>query len=127
MTKDLEKEHIITASSFEAGPVTAQAKRTAAKPKKAEEDDLEEVAPKRSGSGSTSETDDEDVEGKEDDRNKEEDDDLDPDFEEFDLPKSKKGKAGKDSEEDDLKIEEDEEFKDLFNDGGRPDDDEEDF
>jgi hypothetical protein len=66
----------------------------------------------------------------------EEDDDWDPDFEEFDLPKSKVkktstggGAAGKKAgkeEEDDLGI--DDEFKDmdLFNDRGF-DDDEEDF
>ena len=56
----------------------------------------------------------------------ERDDDWDPDFEEFDLPKSRKGKAGKDAdEEEDFKIEEDDEFKDmdLFDDGGFDDDD----
>lgn len=63
---------------------------------------------------------------KDDDWNKSEDDEeWDPDFEEFDLPPSKKGPAKK-GEEDDFKIEEDEEFKDLFNDGGFDDDDEDD-
>ncbi|MFN2441002.1 MAG: hypothetical protein ABR503_17505, partial [Chitinophagaceae bacterium] len=72
--------------------------------------------------------DDDDVEEKPDDWEKPEEDDWDPDFEEFDLPKSKKAKSGKAGIEEDPKIEEDDEFKDLFNenDGGF-DDEEEDF
>ena len=60
----------------------------------------------------------------------EEEEEWDPDFEEFDLPKSKVKKAGggvkKGKEEDDLGI--DEEFKDLdlFNDSGF-DDEEDDY
>ena len=53
-----------------------------------------------------------------------------PDFEEFDLPKSKKGgsaKKGKGDDDDDFKIEEDDEFKDLFNDSGFDDEEEDDF
>ena len=60
-----------------------------------------------------------------------EEDDWDPDFEEFDLPKSKGKKAvggGKKAadEEEDFKVEDDE-FKDLFNDDAGFDDEEEDF
>ena len=60
----------------------------------------------------------------------EEEEEWDPDFEEFDLPKSKGKKAGgvagkkAADEEEDFKI--DDEFKDLFNDKGGYDDDEED-
>ena len=55
-------------------------------------------------------------------------DEWDPDFEEFDVPKSRKGGKKEGEEEEDFKFEEDEEFKDLdlFNDGGF-DDEEEDF
>jgi hypothetical protein len=67
--------------------------------------------------------DEEEVDEVEDDweKGEDEEDSWDPDFEEFDLPKSKKssgaGKKGADEEED-FKIEEDPEFKDLFS-GGR--------
>ena len=61
----------------------------------------------------------------------EEDDSWDPDFEEFDLPKSKKGGGKKEAdEEEDFKIEEDPEFKDLFSGGKRGsgfDDEDDDF
>ena len=69
---------------------------------------------------------------KDDDWGKEEEDDnWDPDFEEFDLPKSKGKKAvggGKKAadEEEDFKVEDDE-FKDLFNDDAGFDDEEDDF
>src|SRR6266496_4020036 len=66
------------------------------------------------------EDDDEDVAEAVDDWEKVEEDEWDPDFEEFDVPKSKAKKAGKKGadEEDDFKV--DEEFKDmdLFNEGG---------
>jgi DNA-directed RNA polymerase subunit delta len=58
----------------------------------------------------------------------EEEEEWDPDFEEFDLPKSrgKKAVGGKKvpEEEDDLKL--DDEFKDLFNDKDSYDDDDDD-
>ena len=59
----------------------------------------------------------------------EEEDEWDPDFDEFDIPKStKKGKAGKGDEEDDIKFDEDlNEFDDLFGDGGDDFDEEDDF
>jgi hypothetical protein len=67
------------------------------------------------------------------DDSEEEDDSWDPDFEEFDLPKSKKGGGKKEAdEEEDFKIEEDPEFKDLFGGSGRKgssdfDDEDDDF
>jgi hypothetical protein len=117
----------------------AQAKGKAAPKKKVEEDDEDiedEPAPKK-GKKSSADEDDEDGDGdadeKDDDWGKEEEEDAwDPDFEEFDLPKSKGkkaaggvGKKGADEEED-FKVEDDE-FKDLFNDDAGFDDDEEDF
>ncbi|MFW2476450.1 MAG: hypothetical protein ACN4EP_06025, partial [Sediminibacterium sp.] len=64
----------------------------------------------------------------------EEDDDWDPDFDEFDIPKSKGKKAGggkKKGEDDDDDFKLDEDFKefDLFNDknSGFDDDDDDDF
>ena len=63
----------------------------------------------------------------------EEDDDWDPDFDEFDIPKSKGKKAPgagkKKEEEDDFKLDEDFKEFDLFNDkpGGFDDDEEDDF
>lgn len=97
---------------------TAKAKGKAVDTTKSDEDDLEEV-PKK-GVSKNSEDEDDDVEV-EDDWEKA-DDELDPDFEEFDLPQSKKGDSKKGEEEDDIKIEDDEEFKDLFNEGSSFDD-----
>jgi hypothetical protein len=59
----------------------------------------------------------------------EEEEEWDPDFDEFDLPKSgkKAGKAGSD-EEDDTKVDEDlSEFDDLFGDSGDDFDDDDDY
>ena len=111
--------------------IIAQAKK-ASKPKvEGDDDDLddEEVAPKKSSKKSKTDEEDDDDDVDDDNWDKEEDEEeWDPDFEEFDLPKSKKGKGGKGGDEDDFKIEEDDEFKDmdLFNDSGF-DDEEEDF
>ena len=78
--------------------------------------------------------DDEDVDEKDDDWEKPEegDDDWDPDFDEFDIPKSKGKKAAvpgkkKAEEEDDFKIDEDFKEFDLFNDKDEFDDEEDDF
>jgi stringent starvation protein B len=90
--------------------------------RKKEEDEVEE--------------DDDDADAADDDEDDwddedEDDDEWDPDFDEFDLPKSsKKGsRKGDDEEEEDLKIDEDlTEFDDLFGDGGDDfDDDDDDF
>lgn len=83
-----------------------------------DEEDEEEDAPAEEG-----DEDDWDEEGEE------EEDEWDPDFDEFDLPKSTKKGGGKgDEEEEDLKIDEDlNEFDDLFGDGGDDFDDDDDF
>jgi len=76
--------------------------------------------------------DDADVDEVDDWEKPEEDDSWDPDFEEFDLPKSKakkSGTAGKKAgkgDEDDLAMDEDFKDMDLFNDSGI-DDDEDDY
>ena len=114
----------------------SQAKGKASKKKVEEDDDdeLDEETPKKSAKKSKSDDDDDDDAADEDDDdwNKDEEEDAwDPDFEEFDLPKSKGKKApgvGKKAaeEEEDFKVEDDE-FKDLFNDGAIDDDEDEDF
>ncbi len=119
--------------------------KTAAKSKKQlDDDDLDineiEPSPKKTLKGSAKnqveDNDEEDIDAEEevDSRIKVEDEDSwDPDFEEFDLPKSKSSKkvsggkkGGKEEEEDDFKL--DDEFKDMF---GKPssksEDDEDDF
>lgn len=110
----------------------AQAKGRSPK-KKSEDDDLgdEEATPKKSGKSSKEEDDDGDDDIEDDNWNKDEaeDEEWDPDFEEFDLPKSKGKKAVGGAkkgaeEEEDFKV--DDEFKDLFNDGASLDEDEED-
>ena len=111
----------------------AQAKGRSPKKKSEEDDDLgeEEAPPKKSGKSSKEEDDDDDDDVEDDNWNKDEaeDEEWDPDFEEFDLPKSKGKKAVGGAkkgaeEEEDFKV--DDEFKDLFNDGGNLDEDEED-
>ena len=111
----------------------AQAKGRSPKKKSDDDDDLgdEEVAPKKSGKSSKEEDEDDDDDVEDDNWNKDEaeDEEWDPDFEEFDLPKSKGKKAVGGAkkgaeEEEDFKV--DDEFKDLFNDGGSLDEDEED-
>ena len=122
-------EEILSETSV-ADLLIAQAKGRAPKKKAEEEDDMddeeEETAPKKSTKKGADEDDDDD-DDVDDAEPVEGDDDWDPDFEGFDLPKSRKGKGGKEEEEEDFKIEEDEEFKDLFNDSGTIDDEEEDF
>jgi DNA-directed RNA polymerase subunit delta len=111
----------------------AQAKGRSPKKKSEEDDDLgdEEAPPKKSGKSSKEEDDDDDDDVEDDNWNKDEaeDEEWDPDFEEFDLPKSKGKKAVGGAkkgaeEEEDFKV--DDEFKDLFNDGASLDEDEED-
>lgn len=109
----------------------AQAKGRSPKKKTEDEDDDldEEVAPKKGGKKAADDDDDidddDDFDGEEDD-----DDNWDPDFEEFDVPKSKKGKGkAEEEEDDDFKIEEEEDFSDMdpFTGGSGFDDDEEDY
>ncbi len=51
----------------------------------------------------------------------EEEEEWDPDFDEFDVPKSRTGKSNSKEEGDDLNFDEDEEFNDLFDDQGLDD------
>jgi hypothetical protein len=109
----------------------SQAKGKSSKKKvEDDDDDLVDEEPKKSAKSSKSDDDDDVVEEGDVDWNKVEVDDAwDPDFEEFDLPKSKGKKApgvAKKAEEEDFKVEDDE-FKDLFNDGALDDDEEDDF
>lgn len=107
------------------------AKGRSPKTKTEDEDELDDDAPARPGKASKDDDDDSDVDEKEDDWNKEDEaDSWDPDFEEFDLPKSKGKKApgtskGGVEEEEDFKV--DEEFKDLFAGGSVDDDEDDDF
>ena len=103
-------------------------KKSSAKPKKAgQEDDfgLEDAneTPRKSLAVKSSGEDDDDIvdEIEEDDDNLskgEEDEDWDPDFNEFDLPKSsKKSSLGKSSKNSDDDYKMDDEFRDLFGSG----------
>lgn len=111
----------------------AQAKGRSPKKKSEDDDDLgdEEDPPKKSGKTSKEDDEDDDDDVEDDNWNKDEaeGEEWDPDFEEFDLPKSKGKKAVGGAkkgaeEEEDFKV--DDEFKDLFNDGASLDEDEED-
>jgi hypothetical protein len=102
--------------------------------KKAEEDDLDDDdddVPAKGGKAAKDDDDDADVDEKDDDWNKDDAEDTwDPDFEEFDLPKSKGKKAPGSptkgvEEEEEFKV--DEEFKDLFAGGSLDDDEDDDF
>jgi hypothetical protein len=121
-------------------------KKNSPKPKKSlEEDDIDEpdddeetvsVSKKagKPGASSKPKKEDDDEDGGEDEGPDEwekpvEEDEWDPDFEEFDVPKSKIKKAdtgGKKAVDDDFAFEDDE-FKDLFNDKDYDDDEEEDY
>ena len=64
----------------------------------------------------------------EDEWEKSEDDDYDPDFEEFDVPKSgAKKSSSKKSKDDDFEIEDDFKSLDLFDENNDLDDDDDDF
>ena len=125
------------ATPKKANASDAAAKKTSTKPAKQlddAEDDLEETdepklkAGKKAGGIKSKSIDDDDIDAvddiddEEDTHHKlEESDDWDPDFAEFDLPKSsaKKGGIPKKSpkdDDDDFKV--DDEFKDLFGGGG---------
>jgi len=121
-------------------------KKTSPKVKKQEEDDDDDeegepAKPKASkkavkGLSGKDDEDDDDVEEVEDEWEKVEEDDWDPDFDEFDLPKSKTKKASpgtgaprkkeKSAGDDDLGIDDDFKEMDLFNESSF-DDDEDDF
>lgn len=107
--------------------VTAQAKSKGAK--KVEEGDLDDdEVPAKKGATKKGVDDEDDIED-DDNSDVEDDDDWDPDFDEFDVPKSKRGKGGKEEEEEeDFKPEEDADLKELdpFSGGGGFDDEEDD-
>lgn len=105
--------------------IIAQAKVKGAARKKVEEDDLDDDVPAK-GAGKKGVDDEDDLD--DDDGSDVEDDDWDPDFDEFDVPKSRGGKGKEEDEEEDFKPEEDEDLKelDLFSDSAL-DDEEDDF
>ena len=124
-------------------PEKPAAKKPSTKPKKqleGEEDEIEEEVEEdnlkaNSRKGKAAPVSKKDVDGEEDEEAEEvldewekpeEEEEWDPDFEEFDIPKSKGKKSGKAAagEEEDFKFE-DEEFKDLFGDKTFDDDDDE--
>jgi DNA-directed RNA polymerase subunit delta len=129
-----------------SAPEKDSAKKTSAKPKKqteeGDDDDLDgddEIVSTTSRKGAKAtvakkakgdDDDDDDAGGDEvpDEWEKpEEEEEWDPDFEEFDLPKSTvKKTGGKKGEEDDFKFEDDE-FKDLLGDKNYDDDEEDDY
>jgi DNA-directed RNA polymerase subunit delta len=80
-------------------------------------------------SKSVNDDDDVVVEIKDDWEKADDDEDYDPDFEEFDFPKSKikKPSAKKGKSDEDFDLNEDFRDLDLFNDGADTDDDEDDF
>lgn len=97
-----------------------------AKPKKAADDeevDATKVEPKpKKATGKGSEDEEEtDEEEKEDDWNKDDDENWDPDFDEFDIPsKGSTKKAGKSSDDEVYKLEDDfSEFDNFGGSGGR--------
>ena len=104
-----------------------------------DDDALEDVAPVKKGKSSAGKRksdpdgdrdDDDEVDEVEDDWEKTEEEDYDPDFEEFDIPKSKTKKAPlkKGKGEDDFELDDDFKEMDLFNDGsGGVDDEDDDF
>ena len=108
--------------------VSAQAKARGARKKTEEDLDTEDDVPVKGGASKKGADDDDDLDD-DVDSEVEEDDDWDPDFDEFDVPKSRKGgKGDKDDEDEDFKPEEDDDLKelDLFNDTSL-DEDEEDY
>jgi DNA-directed RNA polymerase subunit delta len=106
-------------AAYGYGLLTVQAARKKKEEDEEEEDDADVPADEEAG-------DDDWEDGEE---GAEEEDEWDPDFDEFDIPKStKKGGGGKEDEEEDIKFDEDlNEFDDLFGDAGDDFDDDDDF
>lgn len=140
MKSDKEKK---AAGKSSAHPDDKHVKKASSKPgKQSEEDELEEDAEpanelpkgrkeKLTSSKKSDKDDDEDEdydEGPDEwEKPEEEEEEWDPDFDEFDLPKSKGGKGGKKKEgDDDLGIDDDFKEMGLFNDS-YDDEDEDDF
>jgi DNA-directed RNA polymerase subunit delta len=123
---------VYTILSDEALLLPAKIQNKNMKPKSDKENEFPEKKPETNFSKTSSKKKEDDLDNDvkiEDDWEKTDDDeDYDPDFEEFDIPKSKikkPSKKGKSSEDFDL----DEDFKDidLFKDGTDADDDEDEF
>lgn len=116
-----EAGEVEEAAVYGYGSISIQS--AARKKKEEEEDDEVDDAPAADDEAA----DDDWEEGEE---GAEEEDEWDPDFDEFDIPKStKKGGVAKDEEvEEDVKFDEDlNEFDDLFGDAGDDFDDDDDF
>ena len=91
-----------------------------------EEEETEEKPSKSKKASKKEDDDDDDVEVKDDWEKGEEADNWDPDFDEFDVPKSKEKKAGTkkpSKDEDDFKVDDDFKEMGLFDDMGGDDDD----
>lgn len=91
-------------------------KKAEVKPKNSDEDDdmyLDNEKPTKKSISSKSDDEDDDLDVQDDWEKPEDDDNWDPDFEEFDVPKSKvkKTPGKKSSDEDEFSV--DDEFKDL--------------
>jgi hypothetical protein len=129
---DKEKTAQVNKSS---GDKNVSSKKASSKDEiEGEDDDIDmDEKPLKKGSASKKgkpNDDEDDAEDVEDNWEKADEDDFDPDFEEFDIPKSKiktgstKGKG----DDDDLGLDDDFKTLDLFDDGtGGDDDDDEDF
>jgi DNA-directed RNA polymerase subunit delta len=141
MAAKSDKEKTPKKAATKAG---AAIKKIVAKPKEQLEDDIDDIEtddekPSKGkkmaavkGKSDEEGDDDSDVDEVEDTWNKPEDgDDWDPDFDEFDLPKSSAKKTGttkKSAKDDDDDFKIDDEFKDLFdNKSSKFDDDDDDY
>ena len=114
MDEDDEDEDLTGETNGEETPVGKKTGKAGAKKSSGDDDDEDDVA----------------AEELDDWEKPEEEEEWDPDFEEFDIPKSKGKKTGvggkKAGEEEDFKFEDDE-FKDLFNEKDYDDDEEDDY
>lgn len=110
-----EKEKKVTKNSVGESK-SAKIQKADAKPKNSDEDDdmyLDDEKPTKKSSSSKNDDEEDDLDVQDDWEKPEEDDNWDPDFEEFDVPKSKvkKTPGKKSSDEEDFSV--DDEFKDL--------------
>ncbi len=118
--EELQEDEIAVEEDDQLMPISSMIKAAAKKVVKADEDEDEDEA--EDGKGDDDADDDAEDEVDEWEKGEEEEEEWDPDFEEFDIPKSKGKKGGgkgDEEEEDDFKLDEDlNEFDDLFGDGG---------
>lgn len=134
---DIDKDISVKNTYSEKNKILAKKPSRKSDEDEISEDDLElDEKPLKKGKASAKNKKDEeedvdDADDVKDDWEKSDDDDYDPDFEEFDIPKSKiksgPFKKGK-TEDDELGLDDDYKTLDLFNDNaGEDDDDDEDF